>query len=717
MKNPSYFNHLFDLDFSRTDVLIMSVLPAVINIAIFIYVLIYQPKNSLNIIFSFFIFVVSLWQFADAFMRMAYTEEVASDWLYILGQFVILTTPVAIIFIAYFYEWDKKKWFSLLFISQILPATVFLVLNMGRIDTHYIVKSEQWYWVANPNKSGYTQWMYIWISLQSFAILSILWYKFFTIKRGSIKKKQSLFLAIGFVMPIYGGILFQVILPLLYNHVSIQVTPSLFTFFSFFSVLAMVKYNLLVYSPKQHWDKIVESMNEGLIIVNLNNEIMYANTMFCDATGYTTDELLNSRATGRFLDHTHDVLSVSFKEPYEFQITSKSGKKTWFLVSRTPYLDQWNKTTGHIIIYTNVNESKRSEALFRALAENVGDFISMTDKNSNFLYASPAMLKALDYSMSELKGRSIFEIMHPEQALESKANFYSIIEKPGTLIPRVNRFVSKNGREIWVEGVVINLLNDENVQAIVSNHRDISERRSHEAKLQQFINVTTDQNKRLQNFAHIVSHNIRSHVVNIAGIVDILNASDEQSEQEKLMRMLKASTDKLTETTDNLNDIITIQNTLDNSRTRMNLREEIIKTGNSINAISNNNNITIINEVNESVFVNAVPSYLESILLNMMTNAIKYRSLERDPIIRLYTEQTNEYTILCIEDNGMGIDLEAHGKKLFGMYKTFHSNKDARGLGLFITKTQIESMNGKIEVESIPNSGSTFKIYFKNPQS
>jgi signal transduction histidine kinase len=189
-----------------------------------------------------------------------------------------------------------------------------------------------------------------------------------------------------------------------------------------------------------------------------------------------------------------------------------------------------------------------------------------------------------------------------------------------------------------------------------------------------------------------------------------MNASDEKTEQQKLMQMLKASTDKLSETTDNLNDIITIQNKLDNSRTRMNLREEIIKTGNSISAITINTNI--INDVNESVFVNAVPAYLESILLNMLTNAIKYRSPERDLVVRLYVEETSDYTVLCIQDNGIGIDLTLHGRKLFGMYKTFHSNKDARGLGLFISKTQIEAMGGKIEIESTPNIGTTFKIYF-----
>ena len=643
-------------------------------------------------------------------MRLSVTISTAEDWLYILGQFVILATPVAIVFLAYFLQWDTKRWFSLLFISQIIPATIFLTLNIGRIDSHYLVQSEQWYWIPNPNKSVFTELMYLWISIQCIAIQGIIWFSVWTNKKGSVKRKQSLFLGIGFLFPILGGLFFQVLYPLLFNKVSVPVAPSFFTFFSLFSALAMVKFKLLDYSPKQNWDKIVETMNEGLLIVNLNNEIMYANPMFCKASGYSLGELLNTRASGKFIDHGHETLSEIANEPYEFQITSSSGNKTWFLLSRTPYLDHTNKTIGHIIIYTNISESKRSEALFRALAENAGDFISMTNEHSHFLYASPAMLKTLKYSFDELKGRSIFDIMHPDQVIESKANFSNIIEKPGTLIPRVNKFVSKDGREIWVEGVVINLLHDDNVKAVVSNHRDISERRAHEAKLQQFLNVTTDQNKRLQNFAHIVSHNIRSHVVNIAGIVDILNASDEKTEQQKLMQMLKASTDKLSETTDNLNDIITIQNNLDNSFTRMNLREEIIKTGDSISAIVSNT--TIINDVNESVFINVVPAYLESILLNMLTNALKYRSPERDLVVRLYVEEKSDCTVLCIQDNGIGIDLTLHGRKLFGMYKTFHSNTDARGLGLFISKTQIEAMGGKIEVESTPNIGSTFKINF-----
>ena len=98
--------------------------------------------------------------------------------------------------------------------------------------------------------------------------------------------------------------------------------------------------------------------------------------------------------------------------------------------------------------------------------------------------------------------------------------------------------------------------------------------------------------------------------------------------------------------------------------------------------------------------------------MNIFTNAIKYKAPKRYPKITINCEHVKGFTILSVTDNGLGIDLEKHGHKLFGMYKTFHGNRDARGIGLFITKNQIEAMKGKIEAESELDKGTTFKIYF-----
>ena len=105
--------------------------------------------------------------------------------------------------------------------------------------------------------------------------------------------------------------------------------------------------------------------------------------------------------------------------------------------------------------------------------------------------------------------------------------------------------------------------------------------------------------------------------------------------------------------------------------------------------------------------------YLESILLNLIANAIKYRKPDLSPFIQLASYKNDDgYTVLECKDNGLGIDLNLHGQKIFGLYKTFHDHKDAHGVGLFLVKTQIESQGGRIELESTLGEGSTFKIIF-----
>ena len=105
---------------------------------------------------------------------------------------------------------------------------------------------------------------------------------------------------------------------------------------------------------------------------------------------------------------------------------------------------------------------------------------------------------------------------------------------------------------------------------------------------------------------------------------------------------------------------------------------------------------------------------MESILLNFTTNAIKYSDKNRPTVIRYTYAIEDGKKTLSISDNGLGIDLEKYGSYLFGMYKTFHKHEEARGLGLHITKNQIESMSGKVTVTSEVGVGTTFKIYFKD---
>jgi signal transduction histidine kinase len=96
-----------------------------------------------------------------------------------------------------------------------------------------------------------------------------------------------------------------------------------------------------------------------------------------------------------------------------------------------------------------------------------------------------------------------------------------------------------------------------------------------------------------------------------------------------------------------------------------------------------------------------------------LSNAIKYRSPDRPPVIHLSAQKTEGYALIRVEDNGLGID-ETQKAKLFTMFKRFHNHVDGTGVGLYIVKRIVENAGGRIDVESQPNKGSVFSVYLKN---
>lgn len=277
------------------------------------------------------------------------------------------------------------------------------------------------------------------------------------------------------------------------------------------------------------------------------------------------------------------------------------------------------------------------------------------------------------------------------------------------------RVVWPNGeiRHIKAESVVKRNAKGEPLRMIGMNW-DITAIRKSEEKLKELLATTNRQNESLMNFAHIVSHNLRSHSTNLSMLTDlILNDKLSKEERDGGLRLLGEAASSLSETILHLNEVVQIQTKPEQGLEVLNLYEAVEKVAKNIGQLLHDEKVVCANKLPEDVQVLAVPAYLESILLNLFTNAIKYRHPDRTPHLELSVRNDKDYHILDFKDNGLGIDLEKHGSKLFGMYKTFHRHKEAKGIGLFITKNQIAAMQGKIEVESTVNVGSTFRVYFK----
>ena len=240
--------------------------------------------------------------------------------------------------------------------------------------------------------------------------------------------------------------------------------------------------------------------------------------------------------------------------------------------------------------------------------------------------------------------------------------------------------------------------------------QNINSEKEREVKLQASLKLIESHNKRLYNFAHIVSHNLRSHVSNLQLTSALFSDDNLDAEQKELFDNFRVIATNLDTTLTHLNEIITIQTKVDEQREVLNVEACFNRVKASIKQMLLQSKAIIYTEFSEVEEIEYVPAYLESILHNLITNALKYRDPDRDPEIKVYTYEENEKVFLIVEDNGIGIDLDQNGHKLFQMYNTLNNNPDATGIGLFITKNQIEAMGGKIFVESKLGKGSKFTV-------
>ena len=276
------------------------------------------------------------------------------------------------------------------------------------------------------------------------------------------------------------------------------------------------------------------------------------------------------------------------------------------------------------------------------------------------------------------------------------------------------RILWPNGAERHIKAIAKTIKHNPSVGAkLIGANWDITERVQAEKKLQSLVEVTKSQNESLMNFAHIVSHNLRSHSTNMTMLTEFLAKEDNPEERRNINRMINEAAVSLSETIAHLNDVVQVKTGALENLEPVSVLNTITQIQRSIKGLFEEQHAIVNVHVLKSHFVHVVPAYFESIVLNLLTNALKYSSPERTPTIDIKSKSKGDTIVISFTDNGQGIDMERHGDKIFGMYKTFHKHKDAKGIGLFITKNQIESMNGTIRIKSIVNKGTTVFIELK----
>ncbi|WP_232520965.1 PAS domain-containing sensor histidine kinase [Flagellimonas nanhaiensis] len=400
-------------------------------------------------------------------------------------------------------------------------------------------------------------------------------------------------------------------------------------------------------------------------------------------------------------------------------IVTKKGEERWVMAAGKPI-----KKDGKIVklfgTFQDVHDqvqaetkSKENQQLLTTLINNIPLNVYIKDKDSRKILVNKAECEYLGKKAKDLIGKTDFELYDADIAQISREEDLEVMRTQKTILGKETMSIKKDGTITNFLTSKIPLLDLEGtVTGLIGISMDITHLKKKEDQLRDLINVTAVQNKKLINFAHIVSHNLRSHTANFSMLLEFLVKEDDETEKERILAMLSQASDNLMLTLSDLNQVVDINTNINLEKKSVKINDVIHKVQQDLSTFLTKNQIEIKNTIPDDLSVLCVPAYLDSIVLNLMTNAVKYRSPDRKPTITLSVKKHRKKIILSFEDNGLGIDLEKHGKKLFGLYKTFHSRKDARGLGLYITKNQVEAMGGTITVSSQVNKGTTFKVYF-----
>jgi len=265
--------------------------------------------------------------------------------------------------------------------------------------------------------------------------------------------------------------------------------------------------------------------------------------------------------------------------------------------------------------------------------------------------------------------------------------------------------------EIWGRGKVVEFDDQGKPLKFAGIQLNISKIRKINKDLQRITKIIYKQSREIKDFASITSHNLRSPMSNLVTLIDFYGKCTNDDERNQIFGMIKKASIKLADIIDDLGNILSISSVPDSQQERVGFKE----VWKRISELTAGDLMKMDAEISLSFKASGMfypRTYIDSILMNLLSNSIKYREPSRQLKIKIATWQQDNKVWMSFEDNGMGIDIKRYGEKIFSYGKTFHVHPEAKGIGLFITKLQIESMGGHIEVSSKLGEWTKFTICF-----
>jgi PAS domain S-box-containing protein len=517
---------------------------------------------------------------------------------------------------------------------------------------------------------------------------------------------------------------------------------------------------------------LVDQSTDAIVSIDLNENIRSWNKGAEQLYGYTSSEVLGKNAISFGIirltpGETKKIFSEILAKGYwqsEMNLYHKNGAGFFGAINASFVKDEKGKITSIVFDVKDISIRKqledelkkhnteleeriqertldiyKSEKRFRALIEHNYDIIALLDESLNIVYRSPSAARITGWSDEEMQHNPNSRDIHPDDAETVAAHIRTLIANPGKSVNTQFRTRHKEGHFIWLEGILINLLHDEDVKALVFNFRDVTERIAADTKIRQALQELSDYkvaldksnaeleervsqrtaqlkkvNEELEAFSYSVSHDLRAPLRAIIGFTAILEeeySSKLDDEARRITGIIKGSTLKMGNLIDDL---------LAFSRmSRQDIEKILIDTNELVHQI-----ITEQEKKNTSANIQWIIhplhntmgdiSAIRQVWINLVSNAIKYSGSKPGQRIEIGSSSDDKQTTFFIKDNGVGFD-QKYSDKLFKVFQRLHSSTEfeGTGVGLAIVEKIISKHGGKVWAEAEVQKGASF--YFSLP--
>ena len=490
---------------------------------------------------------------------------------------------------------------------------------------------------------------------------------------------------------------------------------------------------------EEKYKNIIDESGAIIFTTNMEGRFTFVNEMACRVTGFAQEELLKKS----YIDLVHPVWQEQLLNFYsdalrkgdletqiKFPITCKSGEMKWVEQTAVIVFQQGQPMGFHCVTkditesYQLEREKKYLYQLFQSIMDNSPQAIFIKSTEGRYIHVNKQFCELLMLTELEIVGKTDDELFGKSLTMHYRNKEAQVIKTQTPSRLRQN-FNSKKGiRTFSIELFPLFDHNNE-VLGVSGIASDITDAVQNQRNLISALKRAESAEKHTQSFLANMSHEIRTPLNSIIGLSYQLLKSDMRQKEHGFVRTIHAASEHLLVLINDILDTSKIEaGKLGLDQTSFSLRELIQLMVELLRQKAEEKNIRIITEIDSNLFDSHIgdPHRLKQILLNLLTNAVKFtpKGLIRITCKVEEDEAKQQSIALTIIDTGIGIEQE-YIDRIFTKFsqedKSTTRNYGGTGLGMFITKSLVELMGGTISVSSQKEIGTHVKINLSLPKN